>query len=99
MHTQFFQKAGLRVKNYVYFAAAFRYIAIYVDWMIVALIAFSKCIHFFKPRLGKIFFSGLSGHLIAVSLWLIAILVFLLEHFWVILNFDAEPKMNCNGLG
>ena len=76
------------------FFAAFHYIAFYADWMIVALIALSKCILLLKPRLGKMVFSGLSGHLIAVSLWLIAISVFLLEHFWVILNFDAEPKMN-----
>ena len=80
-------------------SAAFCYIAIYVDWMIVALIAFSKCVHLFKPQMGKMIFSGLSGHLIALSLWLIAILFFLLEHLWVILNFDAELKMNCNGLG
>ena len=89
-----FSKGWFAGETLCIFSAAFRYIAIYVDWMIVALIAFSKCIHLFKPRLGKMVFSGLSGHLIAVSLWLIAISVFLLEHFWVILNFDAEPKMN-----
>ena len=68
-------------------SAAFRYILTYVDWMIVALIAFSKCIHLLKPRLGKSIFSGTSGHLIAVSLWFIAILVGLLEYFWVILMY------------
>ena len=67
-------------------SAAFRYILTYAEWMIVALIAFSKCIHLLKPRLGKLVFSGPSGHLIAVLLWLIAISVFLLEHLWVILT-------------
>ena len=66
------------------FFAAFRYIAFYADWMIVALIALSKCILLLKPRLGKMVFSGLSGHLIAVSIWFIAILVILLQHFWVL---------------
>ena len=70
-------------------SAAFRYILTYADWMIVALIAFSKCIHLLKPRLGKLVFSGPSGHLIAVSLWFIAILVCLLEFFWVILTFES----------
>ena len=72
------------------FFAAFRYITTYADWMIVALIALSKCILLLKPRLGKIVFSGLSGHLIAVSLWFIAILVILLEHFWVIPTFEKK---------
>ena len=71
-------------------SAAFRYILTYAEWMIVALIAFSKCIHLLKPRLGKLVFSGPSGHLIAVLLWLIATLVFLLEHLWVILNFETN---------
>jgi len=71
------------------FFAAFRYIAFYADWMIVALIAFSKCINLLKPRLGKLIFSGTSGHLIAVSLWFIAILVCFLEYFWVILTFKT----------
>ena len=75
------------------FFAAFRYIVFYADWMIVALIALSKCILLLKPRLGKMVFSGLSGHLIAISLWFIAILVILLQHFWVILNF--EKKIAC----
>ena len=70
-------------------SAAFRYILTYADWMIVALIAFSKCIHLLKPRLAKWVFSGPSGHLIAVSLWFIAILVCLLEYFWVILTFES----------
>ena len=72
--------------------AAFRYILTYVDWMIVALIALSKCILLLKPRFGKMVFSGLSGHLIAISLWFIAILVILLQHFWVILNFEKEKS-------
>ena len=74
------------------FFAAFRYIAFYADWMIVALIALSKCILLLKPRLGKMVFSGLSGHLIAISLWFIAILVILLQHFWVILHFEKEKS-------
>ena len=57
-----FSKGWFAGEKLCIFAAAFRYIAIYVDWMIVALIAFSKCIHLFKPRLGKMVFSGLSGH-------------------------------------
>ena len=70
-------------------SAALRYILTYADWMIVALIAFSKCINLLKPRLGKLIFSGTSGHLIAVLLWFIAILVCFLEYFWVILTFKT----------
>ena len=76
-------------------SAAFRYILTYAEWMIVALIAFSKCIHLLKPRLGKLVFSGPSGHLIAVSLWFIAILVCLLEYFWVILTFESTYYYQC----
>ena len=82
-----FAKGWFAGKELCIFVAAFRYITIYAEWMIVSMIAVNKCVHLIRPKLGYKIFSGLSGHLIVASIWLIAISVFILEYYWVSISF------------
>ena len=85
-----FAKGWFASQGLCIFFAAFRYITIYAEWMIVSTIALNKCIHFVRPKLGHMIFSGVNGHFIVALIWTCAILAVVFVHFQVIFRF-----LNC----
>lgn len=80
---QYLSHGWFRSKNLCLFFGFFLFVITYAEWMFVAVIALKKCVHLLKPRLGDIIFSGVSGSMILVLIWIYAVLVVANLHFKV----------------
>ena len=62
---------------------SFLVVITYAEWMFVAIIALKKCVHLIKPRLGDLIFSGVTGSMVLVLIWIYSVLVVANLHFKV----------------
>lgn len=69
---QYLQQRWIFGPTVCYLTTAFRYINAFADWMCVAMIAVSRCITMAKPDLGERLFSGRSGKLVILLVWIYA---------------------------
>ena len=76
------------------FFGSFLLVITYAEWMFVAVIALKKCVHLIKPRMGDLIFSGVTGSMILVLIWIYAVLVVANLHFKV----SIVCSQNCFGL-
>ena len=72
-----------RSKELCLFFGSFLVVITYAEWMFVAIIALKKCVHLIKPRLGDLIFSGVTGSMILVLIWIYPVLVVANLHFKV----------------
>ena len=83
-------------KKLCLFFGSFLFVITYAEWMFVAIIALKKCVHLIKPRLGDLIFSGVTGSMILVLIWIYSVLVVANLHFKVsFLNFFL-PNIQVN---
>ena len=83
-------------KKLCLFFGSFLFVITYAEWMFVAIIALKKCVHLIKPRLGDLIFSGVTGSMILVLIWIYPVLVVANLHFKVsFLNFFL-PNIQVN---
>ena len=80
---QYLYHGWYRNKELCLFFGSFLVVITYAEWMFVAIIALKKCVHLIKPRLGDLIFSGVTGSMILVLIWIYPVLVVANLHFKV----------------
>ena len=72
---QYLYHGWYRSKSLCLFFGSLLVVITYAEWMFLAIIALKKCVHLIKPRLGDLIFSGVTGSIILVLIWIYALLV------------------------
>ena len=80
---QYLYHGWYRSKSLCLFFGSLLVVITYAEWMFLAIIALKKCVHLIKPRLGDLIFSGVTGSIILVLIWIYALLVVAFLHFKV----------------
>ena len=80
---QYLYHGWYRSKSLCLFFGSLLVVITYAEWMFLAIIALKKCVHLIKPRLGDLIFSGVTGSIILVLIWIYALFVVGNLHFKV----------------